>query len=182
GYFTNTHRDASIEYMAGLGNAFRLPGMQKFLSEKLQLEVRRQPKFERLAGESVTAAPSFTQNVMSFATAYGLALQGLKLTRLQTNLLPPEIQFDRMVRAKKPWAVTAAASLLVGVLATTIHYSLQYRAVAAESVLGAMKESDEVTAKAAAEKANYDKKESEVKAKENALRDIFYGADERLNW
>jgi type IV pilus assembly protein PilM len=182
GYFTNTHRDASIEYMAGLGNAFRLPGMQKFLSEKLQLEVRRQPKFERLLGESVTAAPSFTQNVMSFATAYGLALQGLKMTRLQTNLLPPEIQFDRMVRAKKPWAVTAAASLLVGVLATTIHYALQYRAVSAESVLSAMKDGDDVEAKAKAERANFDKKESEVKTKENALRDIFFGADERLNW
>src|ERR671935_137646 len=31
GYFTNTHRDAQIEYMVGLGNAFRLPGLQKFL-------------------------------------------------------------------------------------------------------------------------------------------------------
>jgi type IV pilus assembly protein PilM len=182
GYFTNTHRDASIEYMAGLGNAFRLPGMQKFLSEKLQLDVRRLPKFDRLSGESVTGAPSFTQNVMSFATAYGLALQGLKLTRLQTNLLPPEIQFDRMVRAKKPWAVTAAASLLVGVLATTIHYALQYRAVAAESVEAAMKEGDAIAKKAADEKASYDRKETDVKAKENALRDIFYGADERLNW
>src|SRR5205085_5089420 len=30
GYFTNTHRDAQILYMVGLGNAFRLPGMQKF--------------------------------------------------------------------------------------------------------------------------------------------------------
>ena len=47
GYFTNTHRDAQIEYMVGLGNAFRLPGLQKFLHEKLQLEVRKLPKFER---------------------------------------------------------------------------------------------------------------------------------------
>src|SRR5262249_12951287 len=39
GYFTNTHRDAQIESMVGLGSAFRLPGLQKFLSEKLQLEV-----------------------------------------------------------------------------------------------------------------------------------------------
>ena len=39
GYFTNTHRDAQIEYMIGLGNAFRLPGLQQFLAEKLQLEV-----------------------------------------------------------------------------------------------------------------------------------------------
>src|SRR5207253_1659198 len=41
GYVTNTHRDATIEYMIGLGNAFRLPGLQKYLQEKLQLEVRK---------------------------------------------------------------------------------------------------------------------------------------------
>src|SRR5437762_11199189 len=57
GYFTNTHKDATIQYMIGLGNAFRLPGLQKYLQEKLQLEVRKLQKFERLTGEeAVTAA------------------------------------------------------------------------------------------------------------------------------
>src|SRR5215472_6025955 len=53
GYFTNTHRDASVQYMMGLGSAFRLPGLQKFLSEKLQLDVRKLQKFERMSGDSV---------------------------------------------------------------------------------------------------------------------------------
>src|SRR5438477_7768914 len=58
GYFTNTHRDASIQYMLGLGNAFRLPGLQKYLQEKLGLEVRKLQKINRLAGdEAVTEAP-----------------------------------------------------------------------------------------------------------------------------
>src|SRR5205823_7349503 len=58
GYFTNTHRDAQVEYMIGLGNAFRLPGLQRFLSEKLQIDVRKLQKLERLGGEGVTAAPA----------------------------------------------------------------------------------------------------------------------------
>src|SRR5207249_2817918 len=91
GYFTNTHRDANIQYLIGLGNAFRLPGLQKFLQEKLQLEVRKLSKFQRLEGGTVADAPQFNENVMSFAVAYGLALQGLKQTRLHTNLLPKEI-------------------------------------------------------------------------------------------
>src|SRR5262249_56057470 len=37
GFFANTHRDSQIQYMVGLGSAFRLPGLQKYLSEKLQL-------------------------------------------------------------------------------------------------------------------------------------------------
>src|SRR5438128_2343902 len=96
GYFTNTHRDATIQYMIGLGNAFRLPGLQKYLQEKLQLEVRKLQKIQRLDGEeTVTAAPQYVENVLSFAVAHGLALQGLKATRLQTNLLPPEIAQER---------------------------------------------------------------------------------------
>src|SRR5436305_1688923 len=79
GYFTNTHRDAQVMYMVGLGNAFRLPGLQKFLAEKLQLEVKKVVKFERLTGESVTGADLFNENLLTFPVAYGLALQGLKL-------------------------------------------------------------------------------------------------------
>src|SRR5713226_804725 len=81
GYFTNTHRDATIRYMVGLGNAFRLPGLQRFLSEKLQLDVRKLQKLNKLSGDPVVTAPAYTENVLSFAVAYGLALQGLKLAR-----------------------------------------------------------------------------------------------------
>ena len=56
-YFTNTHRDAHIEYMIGLGNAFRLPGLQKFLAEKLQLDVRKLQKLENVEGDSVLIRP-----------------------------------------------------------------------------------------------------------------------------
>src|ERR1051325_1508770 len=94
GYFTNTHRTAEIQYIIGLGNAFRLPGLQKFLQEKLQLEVRKFQSLERTSGDSVTTAPTFKENIMSFGVAYGLALQGLDQTRLKTNLLPPEIEVE----------------------------------------------------------------------------------------
>src|SRR5207248_8093555 len=63
GYFTNTHRDAHVQYMMGLGNAFRLPGLQKFLGEKLQLEVRKLQKLERLDGEGVITSSAYTENV-----------------------------------------------------------------------------------------------------------------------
>ena len=59
--------------------------------------------------------------------AYGLALQGLKRARLQTNLLPHEIRIERLVRAKKPWAVAAAAALLIGGGAFLLSYHLENR-------------------------------------------------------
>ena len=57
----------------------------------------------RLVGDEVKAAPQFQENLASFAVAYGLGVQGLNRGGLGTNLLPPEIERVRLVRAKKPW-------------------------------------------------------------------------------
>ena len=182
GYFTNTHRDAQIESMVGLGSAFRLPGLQKFLSEKLQLEVHKLGKLERLSGDSVTTAPAFTQNVLSFGVAYGLALQGLKRTKLQTNLLPQEIQFERMIRAKKPWAAAAAAALLLGVVGTAFGYAWQYHAYTATPVEEAKKQGEGVSKEYEGGLSKYSAKEQKVQEDQNDVLRIIMGTDERLNW
>jgi type IV pilus assembly protein PilM len=183
GYFTNTHRNAQVAYMVGLGNAFRLPGLQKFLSEKLQLDVRKLQKMERLSGETVTTAPAFTQNILSFATAYGLAVQGLKTGRLTTNLLPKDIQFERMVRAKKPWALAGAAALFLGLMGPTVYYAMQYRAVAAEAITNEIDKQDKpLVTKVSADNSEFTRKEGEVKKQEDAVRNIIAGQEERLNW
>lgn len=186
GYFTNTHRDAQIEYMVGLGSAFRLPGLQRFLGEKLQLDVRKLTKLERLAGDSVLTQPAFAENVMSFAVAYGLALQGMKLSRIQTNLLPPEIQIDRMVRAKKPWAAAAAACLLLGAGGLSVGYALDYRAYGAAPVVkavdDAVKSPSGPVALAAKGVADWNAEDTKVKAEEKAVKSIVAGQEEKLNW
>ncbi|MBP3958030.1 pilus assembly protein PilM [Gemmata sp. G18] len=77
GYFTNTHRDAHVAHMVGLGSAFKLPGLQKYLADKLSLEVKKPTKFEKLSGDAVLNDPLFQENLLTFPIAYGLALQGL---------------------------------------------------------------------------------------------------------
>lgn len=182
GYFTNTHRDATVQYMMGLGSAFRLPGLQKFLAEKLQMDVQRLAKLQRLTGDPVITAPVFTENLLSFAVAYGLAVQGLKLTQLQTNLLPPEIRTERLIRAKKPWAVSAAAALLLGTSALAFGYAMQHKAVASDSVQDALKFGKSITDKAAKFKGEYDRVEKQIEEDKVAVRSIVAGQDERLNW
>ncbi len=184
GYFTNTHRDAQIEYMMGLGSAFRLPGLQRFLSEKLQLDVRKLQKLERLSGEAVTSAPAFTENVLSFAVAYGLAIQGLKVARLHTNLLPPEIRVERLVRAKKPWAAAAAAALLLGTAGLAWSYALEYRSVDIERapLKPAIAEADSAIQQVNGEKTKFDNQKKEADKEEQAVRSIIAGQDEKVDW
>jgi type IV pilus assembly protein PilM len=67
----------------------------------------------------VTAGPQFKDNLLSFPVSYGLCVQGLGLGELGTNLLPEEMITQRLVRAKKPWAVAGIAALLLG---CTVNY------------------------------------------------------------
>jgi type IV pilus assembly protein PilM len=113
-YFTNIDRRAKIQRILGLGNAMKLPGLQRFLTQQLGMEVVRLESFRGMSGEGVVNAPAFKENLLSFGTCYGLALQGLADTRIRTNLVPPELVKERLIRSKKPWAVGAAAVLLLG--------------------------------------------------------------------
>ncbi|MFN4261515.1 MAG: type IV pilus assembly protein PilM [Gemmataceae bacterium] len=183
GFFTNTHRDVDIQYLLGMGNAFRLPGLQKFLSEKLQLEVHKLQKFHRLHGDSVVTAPSFQENLMSFGTAYGLALQGLNVTLLRTNLLPREIQVARIIRSKKPWALTAAACLLAGTAVLAFGYSRQYRAVGAPEIRREMTYVDKTVLPLVNQwKQKCEAKQIEIHDLDHAVRSVLAGQDERINW
>jgi type IV pilus assembly protein PilM len=181
GYFTNTHRDATIQYMIGLGNAFRLPGLQKYLQEKLQLEVRKLQKINRLAGEeSVTAAPQYVENVLSFAVAHGLALQGLKATRLHTNLLPPEIAQDRYIRAKKPWAAAAAAVLLLWSPPLLFGYAAGMRVWANPRLTDATKKLDGAVKAAKNDVDQYTQATGQASDAEEKLEAMAGGVSERL--
>ncbi len=182
GYFTNTHRDAQIEYMVGLGNAFRLPGLQRFLGEKLQMDVRKLGKMERLTGDTVVGSATYTENILSFAVAYGLALQGLKKTRLQTNLLPHEIRAERAVRGKKPWAVAAAALLMFGLGVLAISYYLGYQAFGASVVTDAETKATAVAGQADANEKKYGDAKTAALKEEEAVKSIVAGQFERKDW
>jgi hypothetical protein len=88
------------------------------------LEVAEFDAYRQLTGPAVTSSPAFKENMLSFGVCYGLAIQALGKGRLNTNLVPPEIVKDRQIRAKKPWAVAAVATLLLG---CTIGYLGKWR-------------------------------------------------------
>jgi len=119
-YFNSINRTATISHVVPLGNAMKLPGLQRYLGQMLDYQLVEFEQFQHLVGPEVVNAPAFRENRLTFAGCYGLAVQGLGRGRINTNLLPAEIVRDRMIRAKKPWAVVAAAMLL---LAFTISFA-----------------------------------------------------------
>ncbi|MFA9476832.1 type IV pilus assembly protein PilM [Phycisphaerales bacterium AB-hyl4] len=112
GYYQSINRDANLTKLVGVGSTFRLPGLQKFLKQQLQIEVIRPDGFQRIAAEGKREA-EFTEHALNMATAYGLAIQGLGMETVTANLLPRNILTQRMWRAKQPWFAAAAACLAV---------------------------------------------------------------------
>jgi type IV pilus assembly protein PilM len=182
GYFTNTHRDAHVAYLVGLGSAFKLPGLQKYLSDKLSLDVRKPTKFTRLGGDSVLADPLFQENVLTFPIAYGLALQGLGQARLSTNLLPTEIRMDRLIRAKKPYAAAAAAALLLGTVVISAGYATPYARINDSSIDKAMDETKKAGKAFSTQDTNFKKLDATSKEAQIRVGKIVAGREERLNW
>ncbi len=182
GYFTNTHRDAHVSYMVALGNAFKLPGLQKYLSEKLALEVRRPTEFRRLRGESVAKDPLFIDNLLTFPVAYGLALQALGLSRITTNLLPKEIRVDRLIRAKKPYATAAAAMMLLGAFGLAASYAGPYKSVHDPQIDRGIKEVEAASSEFGRQESEYNSRVTKAKQTQSDVKLIIAGQEERLNW
>ena len=117
-YFSGTDRTATIGKVLLLGNATKLRGLTDFVGKQLGLDVQRLEAFRGLEGQAVLGAPAFRENRLAFGTAYGLALEGSGAPGIRTNLLPREIIQDRLIEAKKPWAIGAGVGLLAAAAAS----------------------------------------------------------------
>ncbi|MFN9133098.1 MAG: type IV pilus assembly protein PilM [Phycisphaerales bacterium] len=107
GYYQSLHRNAKLTRVIGLGATFNLPGLRKFLSQQLGIEVTRLEGFQRIKmdGERNTELQA---NAMSLATATGLALQGLDMEMIAANLVPAAVVRAAMWKQKTPWFMAAA--------------------------------------------------------------------------
>jgi type IV pilus assembly protein PilM len=123
GFFQSLDRKAKIGSVVMLGNTVKLPGLIQYLAKHLGYEVQEIDSFNKLGGSAVVSSPSFKDNVLAFSTCYGLCLQGLGKSKLSTNLLPREILTQRLIRAKKPWAIAGVAAM---VLACALNYAFWY--------------------------------------------------------
>lgn len=131
GYFESLDRNAKISHIVGMGNAFKLPGLEPYLEKNLGHKVQVMNSFKHLAG-GVLEDRKFKKNTKSMAVCYGLALQGLGQSKLRTNLVPREIVRSRMIREKKPWVLAAASVLLVGFAVNYALHSFRTSQVAEE--------------------------------------------------
>ena len=91
GFFSNLDRTAKIGRVVALGNAMKLPGLRRYLSQSLGFEIEQVDRSAGWSAPEVLATPAFKENLLSFGVCYGLACKALGAGGLHTNLLPKEI-------------------------------------------------------------------------------------------
>jgi type IV pilus assembly protein PilM len=182
GYFSSVNREAKISKVVGLGNGFKLAGLQKFLQQNLQYEVERVESFSAITTDSFKDAALFEENILSFPVCYGVALQALKQTRIRTSLLPKEITTARTIARKKPWAVGAAAVLLVGVAASAFGYARVFQSVAPKRFDPALKKIADVISATNATHKTYGEVRTANKNDYAGGENLLHGSGQRNNW
>lgn len=122
GYYQETHPEAKITRLIGVGATFKLLGLRKILSQQLGIEVFRLEQFKRLSVEG-SASADFEAATPMMATAYGLAIQGLGLNFINANLMPVSVIRQALWKRKTPWFLTAAG---LGIAAGAVSFMRPY--------------------------------------------------------
>jgi type IV pilus assembly protein PilM len=107
-FYETQNRGTKLRDVIGLGSTLKIPGLRKFLGMRLELEVERLDQYAKLVVEGPEAA-DFAAHTVNFATAYGLALQGLGMATIEINLLPVENVRQQVWSKKTRWFAAAAA-------------------------------------------------------------------------
>lgn len=123
GFFQSLDRKAKITNIVMLGNTVKLPGLTQYLAKHLGYEITELDAYKRLTGAAVVTSPSFKDNLLAFGSCYGLCVQALDKSKLKTNLLPRELITQRIIKAKKPWAVAGVAAIM---LACALNFIFHY--------------------------------------------------------
>jgi type IV pilus assembly protein PilM len=112
GFYNSSNPDTKIVRIVALGGGTKLRGILKYLHQTLQIPVERPDSFKRLGMGPGVSPAKFHENVSDFGIVYGLALQGLGLARIESNLLPRNVARSMAWASKGRYFIAAACILL----------------------------------------------------------------------
>jgi hypothetical protein len=112
GFYTSANPDVKLARVVALGGGTKLRGLLKYLQQTLQIPVEKPDAFKRLAVSPGVSAAKFHESVADFGVVYGLALQGVGLARIESNLLPTTVARSMAWAGKTRYFIGAALMLL----------------------------------------------------------------------
>lgn len=188
GFFQSLDRKAKINNIVMLGNTVKLPGLTQYLSKHLGYEISEIDAYRRLTGASVVTSPAFKENMLAFGSCYGLCVQALDKSKLKTNLLPRELITERIIKAKKPWAIAGVAAIMLACALNFIFHYMTWEEVYEEHMVEnvpwkqALTDAQQVSTVS----SGHVTKDDEAKKKLDQMRsignEVVGAADRRVLW
>ncbi len=112
GFYNSSNPNTKIVRIVAMGGGTKLRGILKYLQQTLQMPVERPDSFKRLGMGPGVSLAKFHENVSDFGIVYGLALQGLGLARIESNLLPRNVARSMAWASKGKYFIAAACMVL----------------------------------------------------------------------
>jgi type IV pilus assembly protein PilM len=113
GFYSSSNPNTKIVKIIALGGGAKLRGLLKYFQQTLQIPVEMPDSFKRVAMGSGVSPAKFHENVCDFGIVYGLALQGVGLGRIESNLLPRSVARSMAWTSKSKYFIAAASLLLL---------------------------------------------------------------------
>ena len=113
GFYSSSNPNTKLSRVIALGGGTKMRGLLKYLQQTLQMPVERPDVYKRLTIGSGVSTAKFLENVCDFGVVYGLALQGLGLGKIESNLLPRSVARSMAWASKANYFRLAAGLLLL---------------------------------------------------------------------
>jgi type IV pilus assembly protein PilM len=113
GFYNSSNPNTKLLRIIALGGGTKMRGLLQYLRQTLQIPVEMPDSFKKLTISPSVSAAKFHESVSDFGIVYGLALQGLGLARIESNLLPRSIARSMAWAGKTKYFTAAAAALLL---------------------------------------------------------------------
>ncbi|MFN4242995.1 MAG: type IV pilus assembly protein PilM [Tepidisphaerales bacterium] len=114
GFYVSQHKNSKVAKVIAAGGTMKLPGLQKFLHQNLNMPVVRVETFSATPPSDARLADLLKEEAGAFATAYGLAVQTLGEGKVVSSLLPGHIRREQVWREKAKWFAASAALFVAG--------------------------------------------------------------------
>ncbi|MGE4158511.1 MAG: pilus assembly protein PilM [Planctomycetota bacterium] len=113
GHYKSQHEGVQLHDAILMGQSFRMSKMSEYFHQNLRMKIHLPGKINKLADNIEGGAETLAADYHAFTVPLGLALQGLGVSSVHVNLIPPEIEEKRQQARKAPFALAASVVFAV---------------------------------------------------------------------
>lgn len=124
GFYSTSNPQVKLSKAVALGGGTKMRGLLAYLQQSLQIPITRPDSFKKLTIGSNVSAAKFHENICDFGVVYGLALQGLELAKIVSNLLPRKVARSMAWASKAKHFTMATCVLLMVVILGLLRVSV----------------------------------------------------------